>query len=915
LNGWLRSLCLLFGLALGVWGCAPTAPAAEQPGYYDDHDSADPVWRDGGGDATHRVEGPSRAPDRSRGGARTEAVRVTSGVGAAAYLAHDIPAMFVIPEWKASIWVKSDRPGVQVLARIVLPRAADPRTGQPLTTLVRGSATSLANSWQQLRLDDLMRQFENQIRAMRVELRTDISTQEAYVDQILLNTYTGQGAVNLWIDDLEIYGVALRKSDNTTRSPQRLTANPIAPTLAKPPEVRLSGALLTIDGKPFFPRGIQYQGEPLTHLQRLGFNTLFLSSPPSLEMCSEAAALNLWLVAPPPVKLASRAGEAPTVASNFGPEYDHVLAWDLGQGLSGSDLETLIQVAKQLRAADTRMKRLVICGAEADLRSFSRHVDVLVTHRQPLGTSLELNDYAIWLRERPRLARPGTITWTMIQTQLSPKLQEQQTLLSRGKSMRGVADDESIRLLTRAALAAGVRGICFQSNARLDGADAETRMRALALALINLELDLMEPWAASGTYSTAATTNKPEIGGAILQTDRAKLLLPMRLASGAQCSPKPANLTGLTFIVPGVSEAHEAFELTPVGLQRLKHKRVTGGISVTLGEAGLSSLVVLTQDPVVVNSLTKRTAALAKAAAEWQRDLAAGNLALVESLDARLAAQGKSVKESQAWLTAAKTDLQQAGNAVGAGNAALGYAKSLSAATSAANLKRAHWEKAAATAGLVSSSPLAAGFMSLPQHWELLEEVRLSRPGDNRLRGGDFEDLNTLVQSGWQHFQYAQPEVKTEVDLAPQGASQGRLGLHLKAAPANPKEPPTLIESAPVWITSGPVPVEPGTTWVITGKVKVLSSITGSVDGLMIIDSIGGEPLAERIGDTKGWKEFMLYRAAPANGSLTLTFALTGLGEAYLDDVQVRPLQRGTTLSPPANSQPPLVYGLPPSTR
>ena len=74
----------------------------------------------------------------------------------------------------------------------------------------------------------------------------------------------------------------------------------------------------------------------------------------------------------------------------------------------------------------------------------------------------------------------------------------------------------------------------------------------------------------------------------------------------------------------------------------------------------------------------------------------------------------------------------------------------------------------------------------------------------------------------------------------------------------------------------------------IHGWVHVPAAITGSVDGLLILDSMTGEPLAERIGETPGWREITLYRMAPHSGQLVLTFALSGLGEAWLDDVTVR---------------------------
>jgi hypothetical protein len=56
------------------------------------------------------------------------------------------------------------------------------------------------------------------------------------------------------------------------------------------------------------------------------------------------------------------------------------------------------------------------------------------------------------------------------------------------------------------------------------------------------------------------------------------------------------------------------------------------------------------------------------------------------------------------------------------------------------------------------------------------------------------------------------------------------------------------------------------------------------------MDSFGGEALAERIGETSAWQPFTLIRAAPRAGPLSVTIALTGLGEAWIDDVTITPL-------------------------
>jgi hypothetical protein len=75
----------------------------------------------------------------------------------------------------------------------------------------------------------------------------------------------------------------------------------------------------------------------------------------------------------------------------------------------------------------------------------------------------------------------------------------------------------------------------------------------------------------------------------------------------------------------------------------------------------------------------------------------------------------------------------------------------------------------------------------------------------------------------------------------------------------------------------------------------------------MIYDSHSGPVLAERIAETQGWREFTLYRVATATGDWQLIFALTGLGEAWIDDISVTALaslpQRQAVL-PDVNSPP-----------
>ena len=56
----------------------------------------------------------------------------------------------------------------------------------------------------------------------------------------------------------------------------------------------------------------------------------------------------------------------------------------------------------------------------------------------------------------------------------------------------------------------------------------------------------------------------------------------------------------------------------------------------------------------------------------------------------------------------------------------------------------------------------------------------------------------------------------------------------------------------------------------------------------VIGDNIAGPSLALRRTRTRGWEKFEMVRAADRHDHLTITVALHGLGEVWLDELQVQ---------------------------
>jgi len=948
----LRPLWLSIALGLLL-----TSPVGGAPALREEFEGPEPSWRDSGGDAQYKITSHERASGVAHGGRSCEQVRLVGNNGTYVYLSHDISPARIISELSLSVWIKADRPGLQILARVVIPRTKDPATGQPLTMLVSGSGYTQVGTWQQLRLDNLPQQFDRQLRVLRAQHGPGVDGHEALIDRLVLNVYGGPGTTTVLIDDLEVNGFV-----GATNEPQASASrNPIKSASAerlpgadrtvpdeqtRPAAARLSGTTLMLGDQPFFPRLVEYRGEPLALIKSMGFNGIWMSTPPTSALLGEAAVVGLRIVAPPPSssELAARLAAGP--AGGIDSQFDAVLVWDLGSGLSTKEFPTNKRWAQLVRSADPRTRPL-ICGPDSDLWNYSRNVDLLWTSRFPLGSSLGLTPYLTWLRERPQWARGGTPAWTMIQTQPSERLVEQVALLSAGTAPQVGWQDEQFRLLVFSALASGARGICFQSSTPLDASDPATRRRAALLELMNLELELIEPWCSGGTFVTSASGNDADMGAAVMQTDRARLVLPLPHGPFNQfVLPVPVTAITTPLLskksirnkanqglakkntptaphIPGIPESNEAFELSLVAFSPVGQKRGAGGIRLKLSDESRDSLVVLTQDPMVKANLTRRVALVRQRAVELRRELAAMHLARVEEVQSRLAAKGHTPPEAQAWLEAARANLQQARAPATSSNEQYLFSFARRCDQSLRQIERGSWELSLQPVAAPLSTALGTNFDTLPEYWEFIASAGTAPRGPNLLPAADFEDLQAALGSGWRYFQHPQPKdlqhpqpgLTTTVTSTTEVVHGGKSALRLEVVATDPAQPPVQVETAPMWLVSAPVQVEAGGVMLIHGWVNIPKRIVGSVDGLLILDSISGEPLAERILQTKDWQEFSLYRAVPRSGTMTVTFALSGLGEAFLDDVTVQTVDRpamaaaSPSTAPPGAVPPP--YGVP----
>ncbi len=523
-------------------------------------------------------------------------------------------------------------------------------------------------------------------------------------------------------------------------------------------------------------------------------------------------------------------------------------------------------------------------------------------------TGLELNRYREWLAQRHLLANPGTFMWTWVQTHLP----DWYTSLVYEKSPQaGFAEPvgplpEQVRLLTYTALAGGAKGLGFWSDRFL--ADShQGRDRLLEMALLNQEIQMLEPLLVAAEQPVWVETNVPEVRAAVFRTEKAVLVLPVWVGFGAQFVPGQAAKAKLTVVVPQVPVGTQAWQVSPGDVRSLVQERVAGGTKITLPEFAQTAAVVFTadngKDGLVVH-LQDQARRMRKLAAQWTHDLAVVEYDKVARVNAELEAMGHKLDDGQDLLSDSRRRIEECVKRWSEGDYREAYLEAQRAMRPLGIVMRAQWEEAAKQLDLPVASPYALSYFTLPRHWKFADDLLTSSVVPNVLPHGDFEELTDNPAEAWAPQEVKLDAVEMEARRCEDDPKEGKECLKLEIKPKNTLFPPGALERTFLALQSPAVRLQPGSLVRISGWVKVPKDITSSADGALMYDSAGGEPLAFRfVTSTKKWRQFTWYRRVPPSGKLSLTVALTGLGSAYFDDLKIEPLQPGSVAMPPEDQR------------
>jgi hypothetical protein len=879
-------------------------------------ESRTPVWTRGPADAKFSETVHDVTDQTAHTGQLSEHILLTAEIGSFINYQYPTARAPLAEELSARVWIKANRPGAQLMARLVLPRERNPNNlNEPVTTILRGDQYQLAGRWQPLEVRRPVKLAKDQQQLMRAEQKRDIDFTDAYIDQLILNVYGGPGQTEVWIDDLEIGPVVEGDSSPATpRLPTGPTAGGPAAGLTSAPAPRNAvievGDHLLVNNKRYLFRAIRHTNTPLEKLRDAGFNTVFFDCDAKKEDIDEAARLGLWIVPTLPQTENQVAWQADnTLAKLIAPfrESDAVLWYDIGGGKTAEDAPQVSRLVQSLQALDSQHP----IGGDAwdGFQPYSRYLKLLGAHRWPLMTMMELPQYRDWLNQRRLLARPGTFMWTWIQTHLpdwyTSLVYEQAGSRETGFTEPIGPEPEQIRLLSYLAISAGSQGLGFWSDQYL--ADShQGRDRLLALALLNQEIQMLEPMLLSVVEPPIwIDTNRFEVKAAVIRTEKGVLVLPMWIGPGSQFVPGQAAVGQLSITVPQVPTGTQAWEISPGDVHALKIDRITGGSKITLPEFGLTSAIVFTSDNSPTGMLVRfqeQARRSRKKAAEMMYDLAVAESEKILQVETELEKEAHILPDGKQLIDDSKNRLQVAKKFLDGGDYRQAYLESQRALRPLRILMRAQWEQAIKTLDTPVASIYAVSYYTLPKHYEYMKQVGRMRIGNNVLPEGGFESPPDKAPASWMPQEVSLDEVSLAAWRVAEDPQEGKRCLKLEVKPKHPENPPGALERTFLAVNSPAIKLEPGTLVRISGWVKIPKAIEASTDGVLFYDSAGGEPLAVRLTTPTGWRKYTLYRKVPANGTIQLTVALTGIGTAYFDDLRIEPMVAGssTTWSRPA---------------
>ncbi|AGA29276.1 hypothetical protein [Singulisphaera acidiphila] len=660
-----------------------------------------PVWRQEQTDATINLQEHERSNRAAHSGQTSERFHFTAGVGSSFFYSYPLPQVVVRENLKVELFVRSNRVGVRLYGRVVLPKDIDPNTGQPSFVMIPGTGYENNDRWQRIELTGLSPSIERQARVLRAATRRPVDVQGAYLERVVVNLFGGEGETEVFLDDLEISPVspealaAFSKPEAPSPSLPAPASNPETPksTSSSTARVKLDGMNKLLRRGPdnrdydWFVTAISAPDADVAQISHHGFDVLAEKVDAEPDRIKEALKWGLQLMLDLDATLEGKPIEPDRMfaAANNSPFRDQVAFWNLGNHLGRAidpearklELERIRAAGAALRGLPQDVSHLTTAGVDGELPLFAngpKRLSIMTISPNAWGSAQEPIDTYRFLKQRRDLTaldNPDGLFFAWLPA--SPPLSVQASIWGRDQPPSWGTprvQPEQLRLFTYLALAAGYRGIGFRGDAGLT--TDEGRATLIEMAFLNMEIDLCEsilanakgsiplydtfdpdppilpPLGSSPTLKVVKTKEMrphPSIKAAGIGTldHKGTLLLVTDFAGGAQFQPSQMAKHNLNITIQA-PESAQAFEISPGDVKAIDmRQRVPGGVRITLPDFGLTSLILVTTDHGMADRLLNAISGVRPRACQLAIEQARIQLRLVEETTNRLIADGHTL--------------------------------------------------------------------------------------------------------------------------------------------------------------------------------------------------------------------------------------------------------------------------------
>jgi hypothetical protein len=832
------------------------------------------LWRD---DARAKISQPQISYLRPHSGQSSELFQLTASNGSFAYMVYELQPTALIDELTASLWVRAAPSGFRLGLRVTFPNSKHPETGNPVSTVLFGTASRGGGEWSLVEVRSPMRLLGEQQRVLRSQYGPEIDLRGAYVDGIVVDCYTGPGTIQIQFDDLSIEPIIAASMTEPPPSVIAINQDQEEPTTRI---ARFAERLNDLQGN--VPKWIQYQGENLAWLETLGITGIVLDQPPTAEWLREARSSRLKIITPPPAEFRS--------LDNF-KDWERVDGWLLGSALDSSSTEATRELSNQLSALPMTLHRPTIAESMEDFYLFSRTADILAVP-VPVATTIEsATDASTVLQETSFQIRGRSLGIASLVTQPTEEWLNQVRSAAQFAGSNPEAcrfDLLNTRLQILRSLSSGVRGFYYRSESPLDsGAPWETA-RAESLRHASTEMRILAPWIQAGTLEPASSIIVPGYRISTHRLQNSMLIICLATGANDQICPVSPSPSTMTFRLPSGTSASTVLRLSHGRLEPVQQTANDSTIVVNVTNPGFAEMLVATDDPRIIQFLQQRINSVARDSAEHRLSIVNQVIATAQ----RVLISEQLPPNTPEWqqIQDAETEKRTAVYALSRNEFSRSIEASERGTILAQRIVRTSWEKANQELPAPQSSAFTCSPLSLPIHWALgrIASGRLwtSLPFET----GNFEDFPNMLVRGWTVNRRSEDTIETNVGGALQAGQDGSSALLLTAKSKTGQPISGGYAGSSLRVRGPEVSVPRQSMFRINGYVKPLKAQKNLQCGVLVYENSLGPAFGQLVtsDDTQSdWKRFSLYRMAPEDGNVRVLFELRGEGEFLVDDIEI----------------------------